>query len=193
METRRYTKLAVLLHWLVALGMVVNVALAWIWPLGDTHPTLGDYVRPMINGHKAIGITVLGLAVLRLLWRVGHKPPPYPASYKPWERTTSHLVHWGLYFVMVAMPITGWVMDSAWKKAADNPNFYFGLFEWPRIGFIMHLPPDAKEWVHSTFAQAHGLIAILVYLLVTLHLAGAFKHQLEGHSELQRMGIGRLK
>lgn len=191
METQRYTKVAIWLHWLVAIGMIVNVALAWLWPLGDAHPAIGEYVRPMINSHKSIGITVLGLAILRLLWRLGHKPPPYPASYKPWEATLSHLVHWGLYFVILAMPITGWVMDSAWDKAAENPNFYFGTFEWPRLGFIMNLPPDTKELIHARAGAAHGLIAYLVYALFAMHVAGALKHQLQGDKELQRMGIGR--
>lgn len=189
--TERYTRTAIWLHWLVAIGMIVNVALAWLWPLGDSNAAIGEWVRPMINTHKSIGITILGLAILRLLWRLSHKPPAFPASYKPWERHAAHLVHWGLYFVILAMPITGWVMDSAWDKAADNPNFYFGTFEWPRLGFIMALPDDTKKWVHDVFGEAHELIAYLVYALFVLHLAGALKHQFEGHKELQRMGVGK--
>ncbi|MEO5492735.1 MAG: cytochrome b [Sphingomonas sp.] len=190
-ELQRYTKIAILLHWVVALGVITNVVLAWIWPLGDHNDAIAVYVRPMIDSHKSIGVTVLGLAILRLLWRLGHKPPPYPASYKPWEAKLSHVVHWGLYFVILAMPITGWVMDSAWKDAATHPMLFFGTFEWPRLGFIMNLPADTREWVHSTFGAAHELIAKLVYLLVALHLVGALKHQFQGAKELQRMGIGR--
>ena len=191
MEGQRFTRTAIWLHWLIAIGVVANIALAWIWPLGDSHDAIAPYVRPMIDTHKSIGITILGLAVLRLLWRIGHKPPPFPTAYKPWERTAAHIVHWGLYLVIFAMPITGWVMDSAFKDAALHPNFYFGTFQWPRLGFIMNLPPDTKLWVHDSFGKAHGLIANLVYLLVVLHLGGAIKHQMEGHKELRRMGIGR--
>ncbi len=191
MASERFTKTAIWLHWLVAIGVIANVALAWIWPLGDTHDAIAPYVRPMIDTHKSIGITILGLAILRLLWRLGHKPPPFPVSYKPWERNAAHIVHWGLYFVLFAMPITGWVMDSAFKDAALHPNHYFGTFEWPRLGFIMSLPPDTKKWVHDTFGEAHELIAYLVYALFALHLGGALKHQFEGHKELQRMGLGR--
>jgi len=187
---QRYTKIAIWLHWLVAIGVITNVALAWIWPLGDAHPAIGEYVRPMIDTHKSIGITILGLAILRLLWRLGHKPPLYPSSYKPWEATLSHLVHWGLYFVILAMPITGWVMDSAYKDAALHPNHYFGTFEWPRLGFIMNLPPATKAWVHDAFGAAHGYIALLVYALFVMHLLGALKHQFQGAKELQRMGLG---
>jgi cytochrome b561 len=188
---QRFTPVAIWLHWLVALGVIANVALAWIWPLADSHDAIAPYVRPMIDSHKSIGITILGLAVVRLLWRLSHRPPPFPTAYRPWERTAAHAVHWGLYFVLFAMPITGWVMDSAFKDAALHPNHYFGTFEWPRLGFIMNLPPDTKAWVHDSFGEAHELIAYLVYALFALHLAGAVKHQLQGAKEMQRMGIGR--
>ncbi len=191
MESERFTKTAIWLHWLIAIGVIVNVALAWLWPLGDSNDTIGQYVRPMIDSHKSIGITILGLAILRLLWRLGHKPPPFPASYKPWERTAAHAVHWGLYFVIFAMPLTGWIMDSAWKDAAANPMHFFGTFEWPRIGFIMNLPADTREHLHDLFGEAHELIGWLVYALFVLHLAGAIKHQLEGNREFQRMGLGK--
>ncbi len=191
MEGQRYTRVAIWLHWLVAVGIIANVLLAWIWPLGDSHDSIAPYVRPMIDGHKAIGLTVLGLVVLRVLWRLGRRPPPMPSSYAAWERGLAHVVHWGLYFVIIAMPVTGYVMDSAWDKAADNPIKWFGLFEIPRLGFIMNLSPDSKHWIHDTFGAAHSLIAYLVYALFVLHVAGALKHQMQGHRELQRMGLGR--
>lgn len=187
----KYTKVAIWLHWLVALGVIVNVALAWVWPLGDSHAAIAPYVRPMIDTHKAVGLTVLGLAAMRLLWRLGHRPPAMPMSYAPWERGLAHIVHWGLYLVIFAMPITGYVMDSAYKDATAHPLKWFGLFEIPRASVITSLPPDQKLWVHDTFGAAHGLIAYVVYALFVLHLAGALKHQFEGQRELQRMGLGR--
>jgi len=190
-EGQRFTKTAIALHWLVAIGVITNIALAWTWPLGDSHDSIAPYVRPMIDTHKSIGITILGLMVLRLLWRLGHRPPPFPTAYKPWERTSAHIVHWGLYLVLFAMPISGWVSDSAFKDAALHPNHYFGTFEWPRIGFIMNMAPDAKKWVHDMFGEAHEVISYFVYALFALHLAGAIKHQMEGYKEVQRMGLGR--
>ena len=78
METARYTRTAIALHWLIAIGVIANIALAWTWPyLAD------DSVRPVIDTHKSIGVTVLGLAIMRLLWRYGHRPPPLPSGSRP--------------------------------------------------------------------------------------------------------------
>ncbi len=178
----RYTRTAIVLHWLIAIGIIGNIALAWIWPYAAD-----ESVRPMIDFHKSLGITVLGLVLMRILWRLTHQPPTMAQGYKPWEVRTAHIVHWLLYLVMFAMPLTGWIMDSAWKDAATHPMQLFGLFEWPRLGFIMNLDPVTREKVHTVFGAGHGLTAKLVYALVVLHVVGALKHQLEGHKELQRM------
>lgn len=183
MDDRRYTGLAITLHWVIAAGIIVNLALPWIWPaLPDAQ------VRPVIDVHKSIGITVLGLAIMRLLWRIGHRPPALPANYKPWEVALSHWTHIALYLIIFAMPITGWIMDSAWKDAAAHPMLFFGAFEWPRLGFITALDPATKLKVHDGFQAAHGLIGWLVYALLALHIAGALKHQwFDRERQMQRM------
>jgi cytochrome b561 len=187
MIPQRYTKTAIALHWLIALGVIANVTLAWVWPhLAD------ESVRPAIDTHKSIGITVLGLALLRLLWRLTHKPPALPTGYARWEVTASHITHWLLYLLIFAMPLTGWIMDSAWKDAGTHPMFLFGLFEWPRLGFVMHLDPALREHMHSLFGDLHEWFSYLLYALFAAHLGGALKHQwLDGAPELQRMMAGR--
>ena len=179
----RYTRPAIALHWLVAAGIVANIALAWIWPhLAD------ERVRPAIDLHKSIGITVLGLAIARLLWRLTHRPPSLPVGYRAWEVRLSHGTHWLLYLLIFAMPLTGWIMDSAWKDAATHPMHLFGTVGWPRIGWIMALPPATRDRVHDLFGAAHVWTSYLVYALVGLHIAGALKHQwFDRHPELQRM------
>jgi cytochrome b561 len=183
MDARRYTSAAIWLHWLVAIGILLNIALAWTWPnVPDAQ------VRPLIDAHKSIGITVLGLAVLRLLWRLTHTPPALPSKYQQWEIRTSHLTHWALYLLIFTMPLTGWLHDSAWKDAATHPMYVFGLFEWPRIGFIQNLDPVTREKLHDLFGESHEVAAKLVYALFALHVLGALKHQfLDGTRELQRM------
>lgn len=180
--TQRYTGIAIALHWLVAAGIVANVALAWLWPhLADAN------VRPAIDTHKSIGITILGLAILRVLWRITHRPPPLPLAYRPWEGRAAHIVHWALYFLLFAMPLTGWIMDSAYKDAAAHPMLLFGLFEWPRIGAVLHMAAGPKAAIHDGFGAAHARLSYLLYGLFALHVAGALKHQFQGEKEVQRM------
>lgn len=187
MDVRRYTAFAVLLHWAIALLIIANVALAWIWPhLAD------ESVRPAIDTHKSIGILVLGLAIMRLLWRWTHTPPALPTTYQAWEARASHVTHWLLYAVMLFMPLSGWIMDSGYKDAASHPMFWFGLFEWPRIGFILHADPVARTHFHDWFGAAHVYCSWLLYALFALHVGGALKHQfVDREPELQRMWFGR--
>ncbi|MEI6643145.1 MAG: cytochrome b [Novosphingobium sp.] len=180
---KKYSGVAIALHWIIAVGVFTNLVLPNIWEaMGD------ENVRPLINTHKSIGVTVLGLAVMRLLWRLTHTPPALPASYKPWEVKTSHAAHWALYAFMFAMPLTGWIMDSAWKDAATHPMSWFGLFEWPRIGMVMTLDPVTKEAWHGAFGAAHEILGYALWALWALHVGAAFKHQfMDGEKEIQRM------
>jgi len=85
----RYTNTAIALHWIIALAIVINVTLAWLWP----HMLPDDAVRPAIDTHKSIGITILGLASLRVLWRFSHPPPPMPTTYQKWEIAEAYEEH----------------------------------------------------------------------------------------------------
>jgi cytochrome b561 len=180
----RYSRVAVVLHWLVAILMIGNVVLGRLF---DALPE--DKVRLAIDTHKSIGITVLGLALLRLLWRAGHRPPDWPAGgIKPWEARLSHLAHGLLYLLMIGLPLSGWMHDSAWRAAAEHPMRIFGLFEWPRIGWIMQLEPIYKEHLHDLFGEVHESLAIGLYVLLGLHVAGALKHEwVDRQPTLERM------
>jgi cytochrome b561 len=182
-EPSRYTRTAILLHWLIAALIITNVLLIWtvdLWPEG--------MARPVINTHKSIGITVLGLALLRWLWRFGHAPPPLPVSYKPWENIASRLVHAGFYVLILALPLSGWAHDSAWKAAAANPFSLYGVIPFPRMSFIMSLDPAIKEHLHTLLGTLHTLFAYVLYAALTLHVGAALKHQfIDREAELQRM------
>ncbi len=179
----RYTRTAMLLHWLIAALIAANLILVWTV---DSLPE--GWTRPIIDTHKSIGITVLGLVMLRILWRLTHKPPPLPTGYPQIERWGAHIVHWALYAVMLALPITGWLHDSAWKDAASHPMTLFGLVPWPRIASIMAMAPADKERFHDTLFARHAWSAYALYALLALHVGGALKHQfIDKHRELQRM------
>jgi cytochrome b561 len=183
LASARYTRTAMLLHWLVALLIIINVTLALSV---DSLPE--GWERPIIDTHKSIGITVLGLVLLRLLWRAAHAPPPLPSNYPRWEKFSAHLAHGLLYVLIVALPLSGWLHDSAWKDAATHPMRLFNLFPWPRIGFVMGAAPSTKETLHTLFGNWHRWLGYALYVLFALHVLGALKHQfLDKEPELQRM------
>lgn len=186
MPIRRYTRIAMILHWLIASLIVLNVALIWSV---DLIPE--DRIRLVIDSHKSFGITVLGLVLLRLLWRVANPPPALPDTYPPAEKAAAHGAHILLYVLMIGLPLSGWMHDSAWKAAGEIPMYLFGLVQWPRIGWIMSVDPVFKERLHGLFGGIHVWLSYALYALVFLHIAAALKHQWwDGHPELQRMWPG---
>lgn len=180
---QRYTRTAMALHWIVAALMLTNVALIWS---ADYVPD--DRVRGIIDTHKSIGITVLGLAILRVLWRSTHPAPPLPASYPGWERWGAHAAHGLLYLLIFCLPLSGWMHDSAWKGAATHPMLLFGLVPWPRLGFLLAIDPADKDYWHDLLGAVHRSFGYVLYAMVGVHVAGALKHQwLDREPELQRM------
>jgi cytochrome b561 len=180
---QKYSGVAVFLHWVIAVLIIINLILSHITELVPE-----ESIRIVIDTHKSIGITVLGLVLMRILWRLTHRPPPPAESLKSLERNLSKGAHAFLYLLMVAMPLTGWMHDSAWKAAPEIPLNWFGLFEVPRIGAIMAIEAERKEQVHNILGSWHENMGYILIALVLLHIAGALKHQfLDGEAELQRM------
>ncbi|MBB5411351.1 MULTISPECIES: cytochrome b [unclassified Paraburkholderia] len=179
----RYTRTAMLLHWIIAVLMIGNVVLGLS---ADSLPD--DWVRPVIDTHKSIGITVLCLVLLRILWRVSHRPPPLPADFPAWEMRAAHVAHFVLYLLMIGLPLSGWLHDSAWKDAATHPMRLFNLFPWPRIGYVTRLDPALKESLHDRFGALHAWLGYALYAMLLMHVGGALKHQwIDRKSVLKRM------
>ncbi|WP_233272763.1 cytochrome b [Paraburkholderia acidisoli] len=188
LASQKYTRVAVLLHWLIALLILTNVALGLMGALLPDGALSDTAIRLVIDTHKSIGITVLGLAILRVLWRVSHRPPPLPAEFPMWERAAAHAAHVALYVLIFAMPLTGWLHDSAWVAAASHPMYLYGVVPWPRIGFIMDLDAVTKNRLHEQFGALHTACSYALYGVLALHIAGALKHQwIDRHSVLRRM------
>lgn len=179
----KYTNVAMYLHWIIAFLMVINIIIGWT---ADSMPEAS--IRFAIDTHKSIGISLLGLVLLRILWRITHKPPALPNSFQAWEIKLSHLVHVALYSLMLAIPVSGWLHDSAWKDAATHPFSLFYMVPWPRIAFIEHMNPEAKEVLHTIFGSVHEWLGIALVMLFLLHIAAVIKHSWIDHKPvLNRM------
>ena len=183
----RYNRTAMTLHWLVAALIFVNVFYGLAAASADD-----AHVRPLIDMHKSIGLTVLGLVLLRIFWRLGHKPPPMPATYPRVERAGAHAAHIALYAIILLLPLSGYLHDSAWTGAASHPLILFGVLHFPRMPIIKSFDPATKDHLHALFGAAHVYIGYVLYGLVALHLAGVVKHHVFDHeSEISRMLPGR--
>jgi cytochrome b561 len=178
-----YNAGAIVLHWVIALLILSNIGLAW-W-FNTLH---GEARIEPIQLHKSIGITVLVLSVVRLAWRLAAPPPPLSSTLHPWERWLANTVHVLFYVVMLGMPLTGWAFSSASPLIHVFPIVLFHIVPWPAIAPLTNLPHDQMKQAHAIFHTGHTLLAKLAYALITLHAAGALKHQLFDHdNELARM------
>lgn len=176
MTQDRYSSVAIVLHWAIAVLLVANVGLAWY------ADTLEGAAKGAVMGlHKPLGIVILLLTAARVIWRLTHRPPPLSPALKPWERTLARIVHVGFYAVLLALPLSGWAMVSGGPRPIDM----FGLFDWPKMGFLAGQP----KLVGEVLGETHHLLAkAIVYGLVPLHILGALKHQfLDKDDTLGRM------
>ena len=186
---RRYTAVAIALHWAIAAGILFNLATGFFmesWP-----PAVKAIWVPL---HISSGISVLALTVLRIFWRLTHKPPHLAADLAAWEETLAHLVHVLLYALMLVLPLTGWALISAHPpKPGPGGPMLWGLIKLPPIYWIQHSALSAMKATHDKFVQLHSIGGWTMLGALALHVAGALKHQwIDGHAELGRMGIGRV-
>jgi cytochrome b561 len=185
----RYTRVAIALHWAMALLILFNLSLGFF--MEGFAPPLKRIIVPL---HISSGITVLALTVIRILWRLTHRPPPFAPGLKPWERWAAHAAHGLLYVLMLVMTLSGWSLVSAHPPNPNGIALFFGTVHLPQISMVSHLAPDVQKNAHENFVTVHSIGAWTFVGLLTLHVLGALKHQWwDRHPELARMGIGRSR
>lgn len=171
-NTARYSDVAITLHWLIAFGIIANIALGLYFadlPRGDASKFY------LLQTHKSIGLTVLVLSVFRVGWRLVNPIPPLPASMNPALRFFARSTQFVLYVLIVAIPLTGWALVSS--SPLGLPTMYFGLFSWPQISFLADLTRAQKIPLAHEFGTVHVFLAWAAIVLVPLHITGALYHQ----------------
>ena len=170
--TARYSAPAIFFHWLMALGLAANFALG----LTMADMALSPEKLKFFSWHKWAGITLLGLVVLRLPWRLLRRPPPL-LPMPAWQKYAAEAVHTLMYVLMFGIPLSGWLMSSA----AGIQVVYLGMFPLPNLVAKNKVLFDLLKDVHESLN--YGLLA-----LVLAHIAGVLKHQLFDHdATLARM------
>jgi len=159
----RYDTTAIALHWLVALLIFSAFPLGMYMhdlPLSPTKLQLYSY-------HKWMGMTVLLLAVSRVVWRVTHTPPALPEKLPRWQRIASDATHQFLYVLMLVVPLSGWLMSSA----KGFKTVWFGVLPLPDLIGKDKLLGDMLRSVHAS-------LNYILLGLVVLHIVAALKHRL---------------
>ena len=168
-----YPTTSKLLHWLVAICVLTTAPVAIA--MGRVGP--GDLQNSLYNLHKSLGVLILVLMILRLINRLVVGAPIADPKIEPWQKTVSSIVHGLLYVLLLAMPIVGYVANSAYGAATP----FFGLFELPAL-------IGKNESLATTLFTLHRWIGWLVIVLVFLHIGAALQHHfLRGDNVLRRM------
>ena len=164
-----------LLHWTMMLLILGQLALGL--RLGSMEPGLANLW--LYGLHKTIGFAVLALILIRIAWHICSPPPPPlgPHSALFWS---ARAVHWMLYLLLIAIPLTGWAGSSA--TGIDV-----------MIAERWTVPPlvEASEQAETFWFGLHNILTKLLMALIALHVLGAVKRQIEGDGTLTRMMRGR--
>jgi cytochrome b561 len=161
----RYGTVAMLLHWLIAI-MIVSLLIVGTYMHDLPREDPSKFF--LYQMHKSFGITVLVLTVVRIVWRLMHPVPALPAGMPAWQRWGAHISHFGMYALMLAIPLSGWAIASS--SSSGVPTLWFGLFEVP------HLPVGTDHDTHEFYEEMHDLLGKLMIGLLIVHVAAALKH-----------------
>ena len=176
-SSARYSTVAIVLHWLIAVLILVNLYLALTF--GGLH---GYALFKTLQLHKSLGLTVLILSLARLTYRLGHRPRPWPAAMSRWERLVAIAVHWLFYALMIGIPLTGWIVVSA--SPTNIPTLLFNKVPWPHLSMVHDLTMPVRMSLESRFGQVHEVLGYSMLVLVALHIGAALKHQFLNRDEV---------
>jgi cytochrome b561 len=162
-RTGGYAPVAKLLHWLTAL-LVLGMLGVGLWMVGLPISLTKLYVYAW---HKWIGLTVLVLTVLRLVWRTWSPPPSLPGTVVAWERRLAPWGHAALLVLLLAMPVSGWLMSSAGGVSV----VWFGILPLPDL-----VPRDTLAF--TMLRTLHHWLAWTLIAVLALHVAAVVRHDL---------------
>jgi cytochrome b561 len=157
-----YTQTAKILHWLMAVLLTAMFAMGFY--MQDL--PLSPQKLQLYSWHKWAGFSALVLAVTRLVWRLTHKPPAMPAGMSKWMRRAAYSAHLLIYALMIAIPVSGWLMSSA----LGFQTVWFGVLPVPDL-------LERDRALGESLAVVHKCLNVLFVTVLAAHVAAALKHQ----------------
>ncbi len=176
--TTRYTGAAIGLHWVIAVAIVATFSLGiYMHEL----PLSPDKLK-LYSWHKWAGVTIFLLVLARIVWRLAHRPPAPVAGMPAWQRQAAEAVHVLLYVLMVAVPISGWLMSSA----KGVPTVWFGVLPLPDL-------VGKDKGLGELLETAHKALNLGMAALVLVHVGAALKHHLVDRDDVLVRMLPMLK
>jgi len=179
-ETKKYTIVAIILHWMIAILIIGQIAggLFMVKVLED-----GSSLKfELYQWHKSFGISILLLSLLRLGWRLTHRPPGLPEAMAGWERTGARFSHIAFYGFMIGVPLGGWALVSASPFASSVPTYLFGVIPWPHLPFFENVADRGA--LAAQIASLHELFALATVGLLVVHIGAALKHHIVNRDDV---------
>jgi len=194
----KYTNVAIALHWLIGIAILFMFILGWfmtelpkeapketsfdifnlgliIWEVTKEESPRAFY----FNLHKSIGLTILMLIILRMYWRLTHRPPAFLNTMKLWEKRLAKATHHSLYLLMFLIPLSGIIMSATSKYGIK----WFG---------IKIIPGFDEKAIRELFHEFHEIFGLLLLLLLIFHILGAIKHSIiDKDGTLRRMWFNK--
>lgn len=164
-SSNSYTKTAIILHWIIALLIIGQLIGGRVMMAMDPAPLKYE----IFQLHKSFGLIILMLSLLRLAWRLTHRPPPLPEGMKPVERLGAKLSHIGFYVLMIGIPLAGWILVSASTRQITTK--IFKVITWPDFPGVTR-----SEGLETIMKDVHEYMAYAAIALILLHVGAALKH-----------------
>lgn len=178
-STSRYGLVSVVLHWSIVVGIIAQYFLA---EAGEDEGEAARSGFDAMQWHSSLGMTLLALALVRLIWRLPQPAPAPPTTMRGYEIVAARAVHVALYVLLFAIPLSGWALATL----EDELLPYFGLFNLPAL----RVP--GPWWSEDRLEELHETLFNILVVLAALHLLAALKHHFfDRDNVLRRMLPGR--
>jgi cytochrome b561 len=156
-----YSLTARVLHWITAVLVLTTIPIGIVM----ANVSAGALQDSLYVLHRSIGTVIIPLIIVRLGYRLTHRPLPLPDDIPPLQQFAARTTHWGLYALLIVQPFVGWVATSAYGA----PIMVFGLFQLPPIW------PQDQPFSERLFV-VHQLIGLAIVCLAAAHIGAALHH-----------------
>lgn len=165
MDQNYYTRTAQYLHWIMAIIFIAAWLIGFYSGNFLSYEVDGSFKGSVITLHKNIATVIIFLLVVRIFWRYTHPVPQLPQSMSPLMKKMAHLGHLALYFMLIALPVTGCLFS--WSAGHPAPVLYW--FEIPRL-------VDKNPELLAIVKPLHIYLSWAAGVLLLGHIAVALKH-----------------